>query len=346
MSTERTPTSEELDNHKFVDLNTLEFDEAFASAELYSKVVQVYARQIQEGEDPEVIQTILLNGVMEAKRPLHDYQPGSWIVVNPAGGERYLIDPLKFAKRYEPIDPEIGLFRGIGLNRMVPNTTGVPVGIRPPWDPNEIMKGDENCWFSTVVDPDNPDKLTDDRYIIGDLEKRLTFAIAGMGYTELDLQSKEMTEYLQREGKVVWRSGYVFLDRLEEGDTIDIVKRVPDLGPLVLAATFDLNKPDRMIVTPRKARMPYVMSAETAGERFRPVDPEHGLYQAIGAALIAPNPFPGEAIKARAAWGAMQHVASNGSLAVALGDVGPFDRTNLPTDRYLLDKLDVDLNYN
>lgn len=336
MNAERSSDHEDLDDRLFVDLNTPEFDEAFANAPLFTKVVQVYARKIEEGEDPEVIRTILLNGVSEAERPLEDYQPGSWIVVNP-GGERYLVSPDKFAKRYEPIDAEIGLFRGIGTNRMLPNTTGRPIWINPPWDPDEVMKGDENCSFSMVVDPDDPTRLTNDRYVIGRGEKNLTYAPAGAGYKEVDLLSDEMTEYLQRNGQLHRKVGYVFLDEMEPGEAVDIVRAVPDMGALVLKLSYH---PDRKLVTPRRGQR-YMVDKDVASRRFEKVDETHGLYRATGAALVAPNPYPGHAIKARTPWGSVQHVPSDSSLAVAIDRADDFDRDNLPNDRYLLDKTDL-----
>jgi hypothetical protein len=259
MSTERPSPQEELGDHRLVDLNTPQFDDAFARSELFSKVVQ--------------------------------------------------------------------------------NTTGGPVAIRPPWDPDEIMKGDENCWFSMVVDPDNPDVLSNDRYIIGDAEKEITYARAGLGYKEVDLLCEEITAYLREHGDVYQKTGYVFGRKMAPGEIVKFIRTVPDLGDLVLRHTYH---PDKTLLTPHIGER-YMVADTAMLARHQLVDKEFGLFRATGGALIAPNPHPDRAIKARAPWGETQHVPSTGSLAVAIDKIEGFDKANssLPADRYLLDDTDV-----
>lgn len=45
------------------------------------------------------------------------------------------------------------------------NDTNKPIEAVAPW--GEIQQGDKDCMITMVFDPDNPNQLSTDRYIIG-----------------------------------------------------------------------------------------------------------------------------------------------------------------------------------
>jgi len=148
-----------------VDLSTPEWTERFANAPVYAKKVEVELRPATPGE---TLTTTLADGTVETTNTAGD---NDVVITNP-GGEQYIIDADKAAARYEATDTE-GVYRAKGMARVVQNPTGAPVEIMAPW--GEKQFGNPDCYFATVFDPDNPDEIGSDRYIIGSDELSGTY---------------------------------------------------------------------------------------------------------------------------------------------------------------------------
>lgn len=140
-----------------LDLSTEEYTAKLAEAPVFAKKAEVSATVAVGGEK---IETVLANGTVETTNVAN---PGDAIVTNP-GGEQYIIPAETFQKRYESTTDE-GVFRAKGMARAFKNDTGAPIEITAPW--GEPQYGDENCMIATVFDPDSPDHIGSDRYIIG-----------------------------------------------------------------------------------------------------------------------------------------------------------------------------------
>ena len=157
---------EHLDNSpQELDLQTGEWTRALAKAPIYRKFGKVRAEVAQGGES---LQTILADGTVETTNIAN---PGDIIVTNP-GGERYIIGASNFNLRYEATD-ENGVFRAKGKARIVPNPTGRPIKIVAPW--GEEQFGGPDALIATVYDPNNPDEISANRYIIGRSEFNTTY---------------------------------------------------------------------------------------------------------------------------------------------------------------------------
>jgi hypothetical protein len=155
MNTEPKPTQPP--QYEKVDLSTEEYTAKLAEAPVFAKKAEVSAVTATAGQE---VRTVLANGSEET---VNYAEEGDVIVTNP-GGEQYILKPDNFAKRYEPTTEE-GVFRAKGMARAFKNDTGAPVEIMAPW--GEPQYGDENCMIATVFDPDNPNEIGADRYIIG-----------------------------------------------------------------------------------------------------------------------------------------------------------------------------------
>jgi hypothetical protein len=158
--------SEELKQTIELDLNTDEYTELLAGAPVYAKKGLVGAREATEQEE---IKTTLADGTDET---VNIADPGDIIVTNP-GGEQYVLKPDNFAKRYETTEEE-GVFRAKGMARALQNPTGQSIEITAPW--GEKQFGNPDCMVATVFDPEQPDVIGNDRYIIGAEEFRDTYA--------------------------------------------------------------------------------------------------------------------------------------------------------------------------
>jgi hypothetical protein len=126
----------------------------------------VGVRQVSEREE---VRTTLADGTEET---VNVAEAGDVVVTNP-GGEKYVLKPDNFAKRYEATEEE-GVFRAKGMVRALPNPTGQPIEIMAPW--GEKQFGNPDCMVATVFDPDQPELIGTDRYIIGAEEFRATYA--------------------------------------------------------------------------------------------------------------------------------------------------------------------------
>ena len=149
-----------------LDLSTDEYTERLAAAPVYAKKGKVAARQVSEREE---VRTTLADGTEET---VNVAEPGDVVVTNP-GGESYVLKIDNFAKRYESTDEEGG-FRAKGMARALQNPTGQPIEIMAPW--GEKQFGNADCMVATVFDPEQPDAIGADRYIIGAEEFATTYA--------------------------------------------------------------------------------------------------------------------------------------------------------------------------
>ena len=140
-----------------IDISKDEYTAKLAEAPVFAKKAIVKAVVATGGEQ---IKTVLANGTEETHNTAN---PGDAIITNP-GGEQYIIPAETFAKRYEATAEE-SVYRAKGMARAFKNDTGAPIEITAPW--GEPQFGDENCMIATVFDPDNPNEIGSDRYIIG-----------------------------------------------------------------------------------------------------------------------------------------------------------------------------------
>lgn len=172
-----------------VDLQSPEYTTKFANAEIYAKKGKVNAVEVtaeglangqykgldvrQDENGGYVIDTYVMqenaDGVRErVYETTKSLQPGQWILTNPAQVEgdypnNYAVDGDKFAKRYEPTK-QPGVYRARGMARIIRNETGTPVEVTPSW--GGTQEGDVNCYFVSTYDPDNPDEISTDRYLL------------------------------------------------------------------------------------------------------------------------------------------------------------------------------------
>lgn len=149
-----------------LDLSTDEWTERLAVAPVYVKKAKVQARQLAEREE---VRTTLADGTEET---VNVAEAGDVVVTNPSG-EKYVLKPDNFAKRYEATE-EDGVFRAKGMARAVDNPTGSEIEIMAPW--GEKQFGGMDCLIATVFDPEQPDVIGADRYIIGRQEFEATYA--------------------------------------------------------------------------------------------------------------------------------------------------------------------------
>ena len=151
---------------KLLDISTPEYTQMLVEAPVFAKKGTVEARQVTV---PEEVTTTLADGTQET---VNTAVPGDFVITNP-GGERYILKPDNFAKRYEATD-EAGVYRAKGMARAFQNPTGAEIDIMAPW--GEVQHGGPDCMIATTYDPENPDEVGSDRYIIGAAEFVDTYA--------------------------------------------------------------------------------------------------------------------------------------------------------------------------
>lgn len=149
-----------------VDLSTNEWTERLANAPVFAKKGIVQARQAAPGER---VTTTLADGTEETVNTANE---GDVIITNP-GGEQYIIGGEKFSSRYEATEEE-GVFRAKGMARAVQNPTGSDIEITAPW--GEVQRGGPDVMIATVFDPQQPELVGADRYLIGYAEFQETYA--------------------------------------------------------------------------------------------------------------------------------------------------------------------------
>lgn len=153
---------------KELDLSTEDYTERFANAPVYAKKGVVRMRPATPGEQ---ITTVLADGTSETVNTAGE---NDVIITNP-GGEEYIVNADKASKRYEATD-EDGVYRARGMARAFQNPTGAPIEVMAPW--GEIQSGGPDCMLATAFDPDSPEVIGNDRYIIGYEEFKNTYGPA------------------------------------------------------------------------------------------------------------------------------------------------------------------------
>ena len=174
-----------------LDLQTDEWTHTLAEAPIYKKFGKVNARVAQGGE---TIRTVLADGSVETNNAAAE---GDVIVTNP-GGEQYVLKPEKFNSRYEKTE-EDGVFNAKGKVRITPNPTGGSIKIIAPW--GEEQFGGPDALIATVYDPDKPDEVGADRYIIGRDEFNATYVPDTYEDSESKAWDKAHDEEYALEGK-------------------------------------------------------------------------------------------------------------------------------------------------
>ncbi|MEV6426831.1 hypothetical protein [Nocardia sp. NPDC051463] len=121
----------------------------------------VPARPATEGE---IVKCILQSGHKET-----DYiAKANDMVVTQPRGEFTVHDPKSFTAGFEATD-QPGMYRPIGVSRVIKNDTGYPIATMAPW--GRIQTGDTNCSIAERIhDGDEPHL---DRYLLGN-EERIT----------------------------------------------------------------------------------------------------------------------------------------------------------------------------
>jgi hypothetical protein len=146
-----------------IDLSTPETTLALSSAQRYSKRGTVQARMAVEREE---VVTTLANGLEETRNVA---APGDWVVTNPTG-EVYVLSDETFNKRYYEAGDK---YYARGMCRAIVNPYPHPIEILAPW--GEKQFGDEDCIIAVVYDPETPEEVGPDRYLIGRKEFVATY---------------------------------------------------------------------------------------------------------------------------------------------------------------------------
>lgn len=141
---------------EFLDLSSNEFSKAFAEAPVYRKSTIVRARLAEPGE---VVVTVTPDGVEEGRNTASE---GDHVVTG-ANGADFILPAEKFNKLYEETE-EAGTFQAKGMARIIDNPTGKKIGILAPW--GEMQYGDAEAKLAVQYDPENPDVIGTDRYVL------------------------------------------------------------------------------------------------------------------------------------------------------------------------------------
>lgn len=149
-----------------LDLSTNEWTERLRNAPVYAKRSIVRARRATPGEQ---VVTTLADGSEETVNTAGE----NYVVITNPRGEQYIIGYEKFGKRYEAADEE-GVFRAKGMVRAVQNPTDSDIQIAAPW--GETQYGGPDAMVAAVYQPEEPDVVSSDRYIIGADEFQETYA--------------------------------------------------------------------------------------------------------------------------------------------------------------------------
>lgn len=128
-----------------------------------------------------LIDTYVMKGEGDERQSQYEttrrLQPGEWIVTNPKllesdADNNYAMSDEEFQKIYHSTEQD-GVYQSSGkLVRMFQNDLGKSVEFDGPWGHEE---GDENCYFATPYDPENPDEIPEKRYAISANDVALTY---------------------------------------------------------------------------------------------------------------------------------------------------------------------------
>ncbi len=145
---------------EFLDLSSDEFTDTLTEAPIYRKSAIVKARKAVPGE---VVVTVTPDGVEEGTNTAGEDDH----VVTGANGADFILPGEKFNKLYEETE-ESGVFQSRGMARIIDNPTGKKIGILAPW--GEMQYGDSESKIAVQYDPQNPDVVGADRYILDKTE--------------------------------------------------------------------------------------------------------------------------------------------------------------------------------
>jgi len=126
------------------------------SAPVYKKKGEVTAQVAAGGEK---IETILADGTKETANTA---EAGDFIITNP-GGERYIVKPDKFNKRYGPKEGEEGVYEAKGYCKAISNPYEEDIKMMASW--GEVQIGDWECKLADTYDPETK-TLGGEPYII------------------------------------------------------------------------------------------------------------------------------------------------------------------------------------
>ena len=152
--------------YKEVDRHDPIITEGIEKAPTYKKKGEVRAQLATGGE---TIKTILANGTKETTNTA---KVGDYIITNP-GGERYIVKPEKFNKRYGPKEGEDGVYEAKGYCKAITNPYGEDVEIMASW--GETETGNSECMFADTYDPET-NTLGGEPYIIEKAAFEQTYA--------------------------------------------------------------------------------------------------------------------------------------------------------------------------
>ena len=110
----------------------------------YRKVAEVSAEGVSR---PRSVKTVLSNGRTET---INRAERGDYIVTA-ATGERWVVKPDAFSRRYAPKPGAKNIYVAQGEVIAVPNPFGRPIEIVAPW--GEKQAGDADCLIADEVDP-------------------------------------------------------------------------------------------------------------------------------------------------------------------------------------------------
>ncbi len=96
---------------------------------------------------------------------------GDAIITNP-GGEQYIIDSTKFARRYEAKEGEEGTFKARGYCKAIDNPYQAPITMMASW--GEMQNGQADCKIADTFDS-STQELGGEPYIIGLAEFNQTY---------------------------------------------------------------------------------------------------------------------------------------------------------------------------
>ncbi len=142
--------------YKAVDRHDPIITEGIERAPIYKKKGEVSAQVALGGE---TIETILADGTKETTNTA---ESGDFIITNP-GGERYIVKPDKFNKRYAPKEGVDGVYVAKGYCKAIPNPFGEDIKIIASW--GEVQVGDEECMLADTYYPET-NTLGGEPYII------------------------------------------------------------------------------------------------------------------------------------------------------------------------------------
>ncbi|MDD5068828.1 MAG: PGDYG domain-containing protein [Candidatus Pacebacteria bacterium] len=153
---------------KEINRHAPEIMQGLENAPIFKKQGEMRAEIAKGGEE---IITKLTDGTTETKNVA---KAGDAIITNP-GGERYVIDGIKFAKRYEPKAGEPGVYSAKGYCKAIDNPFNSPVTMMASW--GEMQNGAADCLIADTYDIDTK-AMGGEPYIIARAEFNQTYKLA------------------------------------------------------------------------------------------------------------------------------------------------------------------------